>query len=115
MDEHEPPLPAGSPIGPFVDRAESRAREDRVGVGAAVVSSAFTDGVRRWESIVSDGREWHYVTVLGTDLGAHPDISAQDVERGIERFAATLPADERLRSLLNENPLHIDRAGVVRD
>jgi hypothetical protein len=48
-------------------------------------------------------------------VGVHPDISSQAVERGIERFAATLPAEGRLRALLNANPLHIDSAGVVRD
>jgi hypothetical protein len=37
------------------------------------------------------------------------------VEQGIERFAATLPAPDRIRHLLNANPLHIDRDGNVRD
>jgi hypothetical protein len=35
------------------------------------------------------------------------------VEQRIERFAATLPARDRLRHLLNANPLHIDRDGTV--
>jgi hypothetical protein len=115
MNEDPTPPPGESPIGPFIADAEFRARETPAGIGAAVVSSTFTDAGHRWESVVSDGREWHYVTVLGTDVGAHPDISSQDVERGIERFAATLPADGRLRALRNANPLHVDSAGVVRD
>ena len=115
MNEQPTPPPGESPIGAFIADAESRAGESLAGVGAAVLSSAFTDDAHRWESIVSDGREWHYVTVLGTGAGAHHDISSQAVERGIERFAATLPADGRLRALQNANPLHIDSAGVVRD
>jgi hypothetical protein len=115
MNEHPTPPPADSPIGESIADAESRARKSPAGVGAAVLSSTFVDGAHRWESVVSDGGEWHYVTVVGTDVGVHPDISSQAVERGIERFAATLPAEGRLRALLNANPLHIDSAGVVRD
>jgi hypothetical protein len=112
---NEDPTPAESPIEASAAAAQSRARENPSGIGAAVLSSTFSGAAHRWESIVSDGREWHYVTVLGPEVGAHPDISSQHVERGIERFAATLPADGRLRALLNANPLHIDRAGIVRD
>jgi hypothetical protein len=115
MNEHETPPPTGSPIRPFLDDAEARALESPVGIGAAVVSSTFGEDAHRWECVVSDGREWHYLTVLGTGVGAHPGISSQEVERGIERFAAELPADGRLRTLLNANPLHIDSVGVVRD
>jgi hypothetical protein len=112
---NEDRTPEESPIETFVATAESRARENPAGIGAAVVNSTFSGAARRWETIVSDGREWHYVTVLGPEVGAHPDISSQNVERGVERFAATLPADGRLRALLNANPLHIDGAGAVRD
>jgi hypothetical protein len=33
----------------------------------------------------------------------------------IQRFAATLPAQDRIRHLLNANPLHVDREGNVSD
>lgn len=112
---NEDRTPEESPIETSVASAESRSGENPAGIGAAVLSSTFRDAAHRSECIISDGREWHYVTVLGPEVGAHPDISSQSVERGIERFAATLPADERLRALLNANPLHIDRAGIVRD
>jgi hypothetical protein len=44
-----------------------------------------------------------------------PDLSGEDVEEGIERFAATLLSENRIRQLLNANPLHIDRQGSVED
>ena len=37
------------------------------------------------------------------------------IEQGIERFAATLPARDRIRHLLNANPLHIRADGTVSD
>jgi hypothetical protein len=80
-----------------------------------VIRSALEDGQRVWDCIVSDGSEWHYVRVLGVDLGPYPSLSAEDVEQGIERFAGTLPEQDRIRHLLNANPLHIDRRGTVRD
>jgi hypothetical protein len=95
--------------------AEFHARESPTGIGAAVVHSDFEDDEHVWECIVTDGREWHYVRVLGTDLGPFPNISAEAVEEGIQRFAATLPAKDRLRHLLNANPLHIDSQGTVAD
>ena len=68
-----------------------------------------------WTCIVTDGREWHYVRVIGVNLPPFPNISLEQVEKGIERFAAMLPAQDRLRHLLNANPLHIDRDGTVSD
>jgi hypothetical protein len=95
--------------------AEFHARESPSGVGAAVITSRFKGGEHVWECIVSDGDEWHYVRVLGPDLGPFPNLSSEDVEHAIERFAATLPAPDRIRHLLNANPLHIDRDGNVAD
>jgi hypothetical protein len=95
--------------------AEFHARESRAGIGAAVLFSAFEDGRHVWDCIVSDGREWHYIRVLGPDLGPYPNLSGEDVEQAVERFAETLPAQDRLRHLLNANPLHIDRDGNARD
>jgi hypothetical protein len=104
-----------SPIEEYRAHAEFHARESPVGIGAAVTDSRFEDGQHIWDCIVTDGREWHYIRVRGVDLGPYPNLSSEDVEHGIERFAATLPAPDRIRHLLNANPLHIDRDGNVRD
>ena len=77
--------------------------------------SSFEHGERVWDVIVRDADEWHYVRVLGFDLGPFSNISTEDIEQGVERFAATLPAERRLRQLLNASPLHIGRDGKVRD
>ena len=53
--------------------------------------------------------------MLGSNLGPFPNISTENIEQGIERFAATLPAQQRLRQLLNASPLHISRDGKVDD
>ena len=68
-----------------------------------------------WDCVVSDDREWHYVRVIGTNLGPFPNLSSEDVEEGIMRFAEELPATYRIRHLLNRNPLHIDSTGTVTD
>ncbi len=65
--------------------------------------------------MVSDGGEWRYIRVEGTELGPFPNISTEDIEEGIIRFAATLPTRDRIRHLLNANPLHVDPDGEVRD
>jgi hypothetical protein len=95
--------------------AEFHARESPSGVGAAVVESSVDAGEHVWECIVTDGHEWHYVRVVGIGVGPVPNLSAADVESGIERFAATLPARDRIRQLLNANPLHIRADGTVSD
>jgi hypothetical protein len=102
---------------PFRAHAEFHARESPSGIGAAVIRSySDSDGdTHIWECVVSDGREWHYVQVRGPGLGPHPAISSEEVEEGIGRFAATLPSAYRIRHVLNANPLHIDRHGVVSD
>ena len=104
-----------SPIDTFRAHAAFHARQSASGIGAAVIRSSFENGVHRWECIVTDGVEFHYVYVLGPDLGPHPDLSSEDIEQAIERFAATFPEQARMRGLLNANPLHIDRHGVIRD
>ena len=95
--------------------AEFHARESATGIGAAVVRAVIAGGQHVWECIVTDGQEWHYVRVLGVDLPPFPNISVEQVEEGIARFAATLPAPQRLRHLLNANPLYIDAHGTVSD
>jgi hypothetical protein len=114
MDPYSEPA-RRPPTADSVSHAEFHLREDGTGVGAAVVRSSLQHGERMWDVIVRDADEWHYVRVLGSDLGPFPSISTEDIERGIERFAATLPAERRLRQLLNANPLHIGRDGKVRD
>jgi hypothetical protein len=95
--------------------AEFRARKSPSGIGAAVTRSEFDDGERLWDCIVTDADTWHYVRVLGRDLGPYPDIYPENVERGIERLAGTLPVEGRLQYLLDLNPLHIDARGTVGD
>jgi hypothetical protein len=104
-----------SPIEDVRAHAAFHLREDGVGVGAGVVRSSFEHGEKFWDCIVRDAHESHYIRVRGSDLGPFPNISAEDVEQGVERFAATLPPRHRLRHLLNANPLHIERDGIVRD
>ena len=103
------------PTADVLAHAEFHRREDGAGVGAAVVRSSFEHGTRIWDVIVRDADEWHYVRVLGCDLGPFPNISTENIEQGVERFAATLPAGQRLRQILNASPLHIGRDGEVRD
>jgi hypothetical protein len=104
-----------TPAKDLLAHAEFHAKENPSGIGAAVVRSVFEDGQRIWDCIVTDGREWHYIRVLGPELGPYPNLSSEDVEQAIDRFAATLPERYRIRHLLNANPLHIDRDGNVRD
>jgi hypothetical protein len=99
----------------YREHADFRARMSASGIGAAAVRSEFKDDRHVWECIVSDGRDWEYLTVIGEDLGPFPSVSAEDVERGVERFAGALPPAYRLRAVLNANPLHVDSHGVVSD
>ena len=41
------------------------------------------------------------------------DLPIEDIEHGVERFAATLPQSDRLSALLSANPLHVDRNCTV--
>ena len=95
--------------------AAFRARGNGTGIGAALVRSTSKETEHVWECIVSDGREWHYIRVLGSGLGPFPDIPVEAIESGIERFAGTLPAQNRIYDLLNANPLHVDRNRNVTD
>ncbi len=95
--------------------AEFRAGTSPGGIGAAAAYSGFQAGEHVWECIVTDGREWHYMRVVGSDLGPRPDLAPEEVEQGVERFAAALPSPDRIQYLLNANPLHIDRQGNVTD
>lgn len=95
--------------------AAFRARRSGTGIGAALVRSTSNAREQVWDCIVTDGLEWHYIRVLGSGLGRSLDISVEDVERGIERFAGTLPAQNRIYNVLNANPLHIDRNRNVSD
>ena len=103
------------PIEEFLDHAAFHARESPIGIGAAVVRAYLQEGDRVWDCIVTDGRDWHYIRVIGSGLGPFPALSPEDVEEGIARFAATLPAEYRLRWILNANPLHVNRQGEVTD
>jgi hypothetical protein len=96
-------------------RAEAAfaARRSSGGIGAAVARSGYRDGEHFWECIVSDGEQWHFIQVLGVDLGPSEDLPIEDIEHGIERYAATLPDSNRLDAVLSANPLHVDESGTV--
>jgi hypothetical protein len=85
-----------SPAEYYRAHAELHARESPAGIGAAVVRSAFEHDEHIWDCIF-------------------PNICSEDVELAVERFAAMLPAPNRIRHLLNANPLHLGRDGRVRD
>ena len=93
--------------------AAFRARQSGCGIGAAVARSGQNDRGHFWECIVSNGNEWHFIEVLGADLGPFPGLPSEDVEQGIERFAATLPESDRLSEILNASPLHVARSGAI--
>jgi hypothetical protein len=114
MDPYPEP-PRRPPTADALSHAGFHLREDGTGIGAAVVRSSFEHDERVWDVIVRDAEEWHYVRVLGFDLGPFSQISTENIEEGVERFAATLPAEQRLYQLVNASPLHIGRDGKVRD
>jgi len=95
--------------------AAFEAQRSPSGIGAAVARSGYSSGEHSWECIVSDGEQWHFIQVLGVDLGPTAGLASEDVEQGIQGFAATLPQSSRLYALLNANPLHVDRSGTVTD
>jgi hypothetical protein len=111
----DPPEPSRSGAEESRQHAEFRARASPGGIGAAATYSGFQAGEHIWDCIVSDGQEWHYIRVVGSGLGPYPDLSAEDIEHGVERFAANFPSPDRIHSLLNANPLHVDRQGNVAD
>ena len=101
--------------GQHLDHLAFRARCSDTEIGAAVVTAKFKAGHRSWDCIVGSPNEWHYVQVIGVDLGPFTALPPEDIEDGIERFGATLPASDRLHQLINFSPLHIDRHGMVGD
>jgi hypothetical protein len=92
-----------------------RARCSGAGIGAAVVIAKCEAEHRIWDCIAGDSDEWHYLSVIGVDLGPFAAVPPEDIEDGIERFAATLPAEDRLHQLINFSPLHVDRHRTVGD
>ncbi len=102
-------------VDEYLAHARFHARESPAGIGAAVIESTVRDGQRTWDCVVTDGQEWHYVRVLGSDVGPFPNLSPEDVENGIARFAARWAAPQRLQRVVNANPLHMDRNANVTD
>jgi hypothetical protein len=113
LDSANPGSP--SPAELYRAHAMVRARDSASGIGAAVVRSAFEDEGHVWDCVVTDGDEWHYIRVVGPDVGPFRNFPSEEVESAVERFAAALPAKARIRHLLNANPLHIDHDGNVSD
>lgn len=107
-------MSAPRPLDGYLSHAIFRAAHSPAGIGAATVESLIGNE-HTWDCIVTDGSEWHYVRVLGRGVGPFPNVSAEDVEESLERFAASLPEDGRLRHLVNLNPLHIDRERRIDD
>jgi len=101
--------------GDLREHAAFEAQRSPGGIGAAVAQSGYSNGRHTWECIVSDGEQWHFIQVLGVDLSPAPGLASEDVEQGVEAYAATLPESSRLEALLNANPLHVDRSGTVTD
>ncbi|HTU84020.1 MAG TPA: hypothetical protein VMF57_00525 [Solirubrobacteraceae bacterium] len=97
------------------EHAEYNARFSASGIGAAVVRDEYREGHRAWECVVTDREEWHYIEVIGSDLTGFEELGSEQIERGIDRFAATLRSSYRMQALLSANPLHIDRSGQVTD
>lgn len=97
------------------EHAEFNAGAGTSGLGAAIVRAEYRSGEHVWECLVTDGQRSEYIEVIGTDVGSFPDLSSEQIEQGIDRFAATLPPADRLFELRNANPLHIDRSGQVTD
>jgi hypothetical protein len=98
-----------------LDRLAFRARCSDSGLGAVVVLAKYDAGHRSWDCIAGDPDAWRYLRVIGVDLGPFAGVPPEDIEDGIERFGATLPAGDRLHQLINYSPLHIDRRGTVGD
>jgi hypothetical protein len=107
MPTHESNRPVPSGITGYIEHASFRAGRANGGIGAAVTNSSFGADGHRWECIVSDGRVHHYVSVVARALGPRPNVSAYDLERAVESFAARLPEQGRLRAVLAANPLHL--------
>jgi hypothetical protein len=107
--------PRSAPAQEQLARVAFRAAESASGIGAVVLAARFENGEHFWDCIVGAGDEWHYVRVISTELGPFNNVAPEEVEEGIERFAATLPADHRLYHLLNASPLHMDAHGNVSD
>jgi hypothetical protein len=109
------PVTLTGPAEEHLDHLAFRARCSDTGIGAAVVTARHEAEHRSWDCIAGDPDVWHYLRVIGVDLGPFTGLPPEDIEDGIERFAATLPAEDRLHQLINFSPLHIDRHGVVGD
>ena len=105
----------GYPIDDHLAYARFRARESPAAIGAAVVESLYENDAHVWDCVVTDCREWRYIRVVGPGLAPWLNLPPEQVDDGIERFAATLPEVGRIHHLVNANPLHIDRAGTVSD
>src|SRR5438552_17240746 len=76
------------------EHAEFRARRSQAGIGAAVVFSGFEAGEHVWDRIITDRREWHYIRVLGPELGpyvARGHRARDRALRGRPTCAATNP------------------------
>lgn len=63
-----------------------------------------------WECIVSEEDGRHFIRVLNVGLGTPTDLASEEIEQGIERFAATLPDSYRLGALVNVNPCRSRRS-----
>jgi hypothetical protein len=114
LDSAEPVALAGR-TAERLEHVAFRVRYGDTGIGAAVVTARYEGEQRCWDCIVGDLDEWHYVQVIGIDLGPFTAVPPEDIEDGIERFGAALPAADRLHQLINFSPLHVDRHRTVGD
>ena len=109
------PVTGAGPAEGHLNHLAFRARQSGTGIGAAVVEAKYQEGHRIWDCIAGDPDEWHYLRVFGLDLGMFTSMPPEDIEDGVERFAAALPPEDRLHQLINFSPLHVNRDAVVGD
>ena len=84
-------------------RAVARAAVSLSGIGVAVADSmpAQESGLPRWRCRLSDGRLFAW---LELEL-AEPALTPSQLELGVERWAAALPAQDRLLAMESLSPV----------
>ncbi len=84
-------------------RAVARAAVSPSGIGVAVADRMPTQqsGLPRWRCRLSDGRLFAW---LELEL-AEPALTPSQLEQGVERWAADLPAEDRLLVLESLSPV----------
>jgi hypothetical protein len=61
--------PVGTPVDDALAHAQFHARTGVSGIGSTVIRSGYKDSGHFWDCVVTDGRQWHYIRVLGPISG----------------------------------------------